>query len=70
MSVGSGLGKTDGRNVELGLYDNGAYLKFAYPIKNIVVVEALYGNSFSSGADAASLFSIGATYRIFPEKQK
>ena len=65
MSIGSGLGKTDGRKLEIGMFDNGGYIKFAYPIKNKIVVEALYGDNFLSGIESERVVSIGASYRFF-----
>ena len=69
IGLGSGLGKTNGTKLAIGMFDNGFYLQFKYPVKNTIFVEALYGDNFLSGIKSERVVSIGASYRFFPKKK-
>ena len=66
--IGSGLGKTNGTKAAVG-YCDGIYAQFIYPIKNKVVLEALYADNLRSGDRSKRIFSIGVHYRFLREKR-
>jgi len=66
--LGSGLGKTNGTKAAIG-YCDGLYAQFVYPIKNKVVLEALYADNLASGNQSKRIFSIGIHYRFLSEKK-
>jgi len=66
--IGSGLGKTDGTKAAIG-YCDGVYAQFVYPIKNKVVLEALYADNLASGNKSKRIFSFGIHYRFLREKK-
>ncbi len=61
--LGSGLGKTNGTKISVG-YCNGLYAQAAYPIKNTVVLEAMYADNFGKGIVASRIFSFGVHFRL------
>ena len=65
--LGSGLGKTNGTKAAIG-YCDGVYAQLVYPIKNKVVLEALYVDNLGSGNKSKRIFSIGVHYRSLSEK--
>jgi len=66
--VGSGLGKTNGTKAAFG-YCDGIYAQFVYPIKNKVVLEALYADNLAPGNQSKRIFSFGIHYRFVREKK-
>jgi phosphatidylglycerol:prolipoprotein diacylglycerol transferase len=61
--IGSGLGKTNGTKAAIG-YCEGIYAQLVYPIKNTIVLEALYADNLASGNTVKRVFSFGIHYRF------
>lgn len=66
--LGSGLGKTNGTKAAIG-YCDGVYAQLVYPIKNKVVLEALYADNLASGNKSKRIFSFGIHYRFLRENK-
>ncbi len=65
--IGTGLGKTDGTKLGAGYCHEGIYAQCAIPIKNIVVLEAFYGDNLQTGEDGKRVFLFGAHFRFLEE---
>jgi hypothetical protein len=61
--IGSGLGKTNGTKASIG-YCNGLYAQIAYPIRDKVVLEALYADNLKPGDQSQKILSVGFRYRF------
>jgi hypothetical protein len=66
--IGSGLGKTNGTKAAIG-YCDGVYAQLVFPIKNKVVLEALFADNLASGNKSKRIFSFGIHYRFLSEKK-
>jgi prolipoprotein diacylglyceryltransferase len=66
--VGSGLGKTNGTKIGIGYCYKGIYGQVTYPIKNMVVVEALFCDDLQGGENRKRVFSFGIHYRFSIKK--
>ena len=67
ISLGSGLGKTDGRNISFGYSTTGRFIAATYPLMDNYFASAFYGYTPKSSSDpiaSRSLFSIGMHYRF------
>jgi phosphatidylglycerol:prolipoprotein diacylglycerol transferase len=66
--VGSGLGRTNGTKAAIG-YCDGIYAMIKYPVKEKLVLEALYADNLRTGTGAKRMLSVGVSYR-FPSQRK
>jgi prolipoprotein diacylglyceryltransferase len=66
--IGTGFGKTNGTNAAIGFSNDAYYFHMVYPIKNKIVLESFYIDNFLTGDKAERIFSLGISYRLFPEK--
>ena len=67
FSVGSGLGKTDGRNISIGISTVGRFISATYPLNDQYYASAFFGYTPGNSTyppDSRSLFSIGLHHRF------
>ena len=65
VGLGSGLGRLDGRNIEVGNSMGLWYFKGMLPISEYFLIEGMAGNNFSMwGNQQKSFYSIGIVYRF------
>jgi phosphatidylglycerol:prolipoprotein diacylglycerol transferase len=68
VGLGSGLGQSNGTKFSIGICD-GIYAELVFPIKNLVVLEAVYADNLASGTSTKRIFCFGIHYR-FPTEEK
>lgn len=65
--IGTGLGKANGTKVAAGYCYQGIYGQLVYPIKNKILLSAIYVDNFQTGDQASRIFSFGFNYRFINE---
>jgi prolipoprotein diacylglyceryltransferase len=68
VGFGSGLGKTNGTKLGIGVCDDGFYSEVNYPFKNNIVLKAFYADNFFSGTKTKRILSVGISYRLMSGK--
>jgi phosphatidylglycerol:prolipoprotein diacylglycerol transferase len=64
VGIGSGLGRFDGRKLGLGFCPGGLYLGCAVPVKDRVVIQALFMENFTPDSRNRTHFSFSLNYRF------
>jgi phosphatidylglycerol:prolipoprotein diacylglycerol transferase len=69
FSLGTGLGKTDGRYAEIGVFANDIiFAHLSHPVSKTISIEVLYGDNFRSSLDNERVFRVGIGYRLSPKR--